>query len=148
MLRCEAEVMDVIDDMLMADEELMAELEAQLYDEVETYTEDMFESEADWDDFNICCIEDDYIFNHKSIIDILTDNGYLFEIWKHSTTNEIQLTINANKNNNIHWLSKAFCKIAYENLYSQRTKQEYFRFRDCSVIIQYQRSQDRNFLLP
>ena len=80
MLKCEAEVMDVIDAMLMEDEEFIAELEAQLYDEVETYTEDMFESEADWDDFNICSIEDDYIFNHMSIIEIQTNTIVILQL--------------------------------------------------------------------
>ena len=36
MLRCEMEVFDAIDDMLIADEELMSEIEAEIYEEMET----------------------------------------------------------------------------------------------------------------
>lgn len=35
MLRCEMEVFDAVDDMLMADDELMAEIEAEIYEEME-----------------------------------------------------------------------------------------------------------------
>jgi len=48
MLRCEMEVMDAIDEMLMANEELMAEIEADIYDELDL--SDNFESEADYED--------------------------------------------------------------------------------------------------
>lgn len=140
MLRCEAEVMDVIDVMLMEDEELMAELEAQLYDEVETYTEDMFESEADWDDFNICSIEDDYIFNHMSIIEILDERYCDFTVrqWiDNFHTKHCLITINADCNENIHWYRKAFANISLIAGYVQSKKRDEFIFNECTVYIQY-----------
>ena len=140
MLRCEAETMDVIDAMLMEDEELMAELEAQLYDEVETYTEDMFESEADWDDFNICSIEDDYIFNNMSIIEILDERNCDFTVrqWVDSFhVKHCLITIDADHNENIHWYRKAFANISHIAGYVQRKKRDEFIFNDCTVYIQY-----------
>lgn len=140
MLRCEAEVMDVIDAMLMEDEELMAELEAQLYDEVETYTEDMFESEADWDDFNICSIEDDYIFNHMSIVEILDEHNcdFIVRQWIDSFhVKHCLITINADRNENIHWYRKAFANISLIAGYVQSKKRDEFIFNECTVYIQY-----------
>ena len=140
MLRCEAEVMDVIDAMLMEDEELMAELEAQLYDEIETYTEDMFESEADWDDFNICSIEDDYIFNHMSIIEILDERYCDFTVrqWVDSFhVKHCLITINADRNENIHWYRRAFANISLITGYVQNKKRDEFIFNECTVYIQY-----------
>ena len=140
MLRCEAEVMDVIDAMLMEDEELMAELEAQLYDEVETYTEDMFESEADWDDFNICSIEDDYIFNDMSIIEILDERNCDFTVRQWIDSFHVKhclITMCADRNENIHWYRKAFANISHIAGYAQRKKHDEFIFNDCTVYIQY-----------
>lgn len=53
MLRCEMEVMDVIDDMLMADTELMGEIEAEIY-EAEIMSEIEADEFIDWlyDDFS------------------------------------------------------------------------------------------------
>ena len=140
MLRCEAEVMDVIDAMLMEDEELMAELEAQLYDEVEVYTEDMFESEADWDDFNINCIEDAYIFEHKTIFEILNEYKYNYSVKNYvdSFKNDIcTITIKAVENDNIHWIRKALYNIAYVSGYSQFYKHDEYTLKDCTIFIKY-----------
>ena len=140
MLRCEAEMMDVIDAMLMEDEELMAELEAQLYDEVETYTEDMFESEADGDDFNICSIEDDYIFNDMSIIEILDERNCDFTVrqWVDSFhVKHCLIIMDADRNENIHWYRKAFTNISHIAGYAQRKKRDEFIFNDCTLYIQY-----------
>lgn len=109
-------------------------------DEEESYTEDMFESEADWDDFNICNIEDDYIFHHMSIIEILDEYECDFTVrqWVDNFhTKQCLITINADCNKNIHWYSKAFDNIALIGGYVRSKNREEFIFKECTVYIQY-----------
>ena len=59
MLRCEMEVIDAIDDMLMADEELMTEIEAEIYEEIEAndYKQPLYKLLTSQLDANISDIE-------------------------------------------------------------------------------------------
>lgn len=111
-----------------------------LDDEVETYTEDMFESEADWDDFNICSIVNDYVFRHMSIIEILDERNCDFTVrqWiDNFHTKHCLITMDADHNDNVHWYSKAFTNIAHIAGYVQAKRRDEFIFNECTVYIKY-----------
>lgn len=71
MLRCEMDIYEAIDNMLMADEELMNEIEAQIYEEIELISEHEANESIDW-------LYDD----NSDIIDISNS-----ELWKLCNSN-------------------------------------------------------------
>ena len=110
MQRCEMEVFDAIDEMLMADDELMAEIEAEIWAEIEPMQN--FKSVADYEDYIIECMTWDYKSDEDaSITDILWRYGYEYEI-KPSASYNIRIRndiiINADDVVNIHVL-RQFC---------------------------------------
>jgi len=110
MLRCEMEVMDAIDDMLMADEELMAEIEAEIYEELEPF--ENFESDADYDDYIAECMTWDYMSNEDATVEnILYQYGYDYDSKPSASYNirvRSDIVINADEVTNINVL-RQFC---------------------------------------
>lgn len=135
---------------LEAMESLKAEIDAEyeadekweaLCEELETYTEDMFENSEDWDDFNICSIEDEYVFRHKTITEILDMWHYNYSVKNtvdsFHTAHHI-VTIKADENENIHWIRKALYNISLISGYSQFYKHdEYTLHNNYTIFIEY-----------
>ncbi len=107
MLRCEMEVMDAIDEMLMADEELMAEIEADIYEELEP-----FESDANYDDYIAECMTWYYKSNEDvTVEDVLYHYGYEYDSKPSASYNirvRSDIVINADEVTNINVL-RQFC---------------------------------------